>query len=88
MIDRFRVWVRPSDDEFSVCVEGMENARWLVDQLGRSFVFRTAQPIYQESSSTLCSFQVPCNAQLPFAKFQKLLVALPQVTLLRVASVN
>ena len=81
-MDTFRVWVRPSDYEFVVCVDGMENAHCLIDQLGHSFVFRSAQPIYQELSSTLCSFQVPCNAQLPFFKFKKLLAAMPQVTLL------
>jgi hypothetical protein len=63
----------------------MENAHWLIDQLGRSFVFRSAQPIYQEQSSTLCSFQVPRHAQLPFSKFKKLLAAIPQVTLLCLA---
>ena len=52
------------------------------------FVFRSAQPIYQEQNSTLCSFQVPCNAQLPFSKFQKLLAAMPEVTLLRLAAVG
>jgi hypothetical protein len=66
----------------------MENARWLIDQLGRSFVFRSAQPIYQEQSSTLCSFQVPCHEQLPYSKLQKILAAMPQVTLLRVAAAN
>jgi hypothetical protein len=87
-MDTFRVWVRPSDYEFLVCVDGMENAHWLIDQLGRSFVFRSAQPIYQEQSSTLCSFQVPCNAQLPFSKFKKMLAAMPQVTLLSVAALG
>jgi hypothetical protein len=87
-MDTFQVWVRPSDYEFLVCVDGIENARWLIDQLGRSFVFRSAQPIYQEQSSTLCSFQVPRHAQLPFSKFKKLLGEIPQVTMLRVAAVN
>ena len=81
-MDNFRVWIRPSDYEFIVCVEGLENAHWLIDQLGRSFVFRSAQPIYQEQSSTLCSFQVPCHPQLSFLAFKKLLVAMPQVTLI------
>ena len=87
-MDTFRVWVRPSDYEFLVCVDGIVNAHWLIDQLGRWFVFRSAQPIFQEQSSTLCSFQVPCNAQLPYSKFQKLLAAMPEVTLLRLAAVS
>lgn len=88
MKSAFRVWIRPSDYEFSVCVDGMENARWLIEKLGHAFVFRSAQPIYQESNSTLCSFQVPCNAQLSFSKFQNLLAAMPQVTLLRAAAAD
>jgi hypothetical protein len=85
-MDAFRVWVRPSDYEFLVCVDGVENAHWLIDQLGRSFVFRSAQPIYQEHTSRLCSFQVPRHAQLSFASFTKLLVAMPPVMLLRVST--
>lgn len=87
-MDRFRVWVRPLDYEFLVCVDGIENARWLIDRMGRSFVFHSAQPIYQEQSSTLCSFQVPCNAQLPFSKLKKLLAEIPQVKMLPVEGVN
>ena len=87
-MDAFRVWVRPLDYEFLVCVDGVENARWLLDQLGRSFVFRSAQPIYDEVGSTLCTFQVPCGPMLPFSKLRKLLAAIPEVTLLRVATAN
>lgn len=87
-MDRFRVWVQPCDYEFLVCVDGMQNAQWLIDQLGWSFVFRSARPIYREESSSLCSFQIPCHAQLPFAKFKKLLTAMPQVRLLCLSVVN
>lgn len=82
----FRVWVRPLDYEYLICVDGMENARWLVDQLGRSFVFRSAQPISQDSGSTLCTFQVPCGPLLSLARLNKLLAEIPEVTLLRVAA--
>jgi hypothetical protein len=82
----FRVWVRPSDYGFLICVDGVDNAHWLIDQLGRSFVFCSAQPIYCEHASTLCSFQVPCHAQLPLSTLQRLLAAMPQVTLLRAAA--
>jgi hypothetical protein len=77
----FRVWVRALDYEYLVCVDGEANARWLLDQLAGSFIFRSAQPIFTEDASTLCTFQVPCNALLPFARFQRLLAAIPQVTL-------
>lgn len=82
-MEAFRVWVRPQDYEFLVCVDGLENARWLLDQLAGSFVFRSAQPISQANESSLCVFQVPCNPLLPFTRLQKLLAAIPEVTLLR-----
>jgi len=88
MTKAFRVWLRPLDYGYLVCVDGMENARWLLDQLAGSFVFRSAQPIYQEESSTLCTFQVPSGPLLTFSKFQKLLTAIPEVTLLRVAAAS
>jgi hypothetical protein len=82
----FRVWVRPLDYEYLICVDGLENARWLLDQLGRSFVFRSAQPISQETNSALCTFQVPCGPLLSLTKLQRLLGDIPEVTLLRVAA--
>ncbi|HEY2414043.1 MAG TPA: hypothetical protein VGI40_17485 [Pirellulaceae bacterium] len=81
----FRVWVRPLDYEYLVCVDGVENARWLLDQLAASFIFRSAQPISQENDSTLCTFQVPSSSQLPLSRMQKVLTAIPEVTLLRAA---
>jgi hypothetical protein len=86
MMEAFRVWVRPLDYEYLVYVDGAANARWLLDQLGRSFVFRSAQPISEEKGSSLCTFQVPCGPQLPFAKLRQLLTAIPEVTLLKVAT--
>jgi hypothetical protein len=84
-MNAFRVWVRPLDYEYLVCVDGLENARWLLEQLARSFVFRSAESINQELSSALCTFQVPCNGMLTFSAFQKLLIAIPEVTLLKAA---
>ena len=80
-MDTFRVWVRPLDYEYLVCVDGFQNARWLVDQLGRSFVFRSSQPISQDSDSALCTFQLPCNASLPYSVLHRLLASIPRVTL-------
>jgi hypothetical protein len=86
-MDAFRVWINPQDYEFLVCVDGVENARWLLDQLAGSFVFRSAQPINQSKGSTLCTFQVPCNPLLTFSRFQKLLTAIPEVTFSKLAAV-
>jgi hypothetical protein len=87
-MNAFRVWVRPQDYEYLICVDGFDNARWLVDQLGRSFVFRSSQPISQESRSALCTFQVPCGPMLTLTKLYRLLSDIPEVTLLKVATAN
>jgi hypothetical protein len=84
MMNAFRVWVQPLDFEFLVSVDGEDNARWLLDQLAGLFIFSSAKPIQSVDSSSLCTFQVPCNALLPFGRFQRLLTAIPQVTLLPV----
>jgi hypothetical protein len=86
-MDAFRVWVRPLDYEYLVCVEGETNARWLLEQLAGSFIFRSARPILMEDSSTLCTFQVPCNALLPYSRFRSVLAGIPEVTLLSSADV-
>jgi hypothetical protein len=39
-------------------------------------------PIRTDESSALCTFQVPCNALLPYNRLQKLLSAIPEVMLL------
>ncbi len=85
-MNAFRVWIRPQDYDFLICVDGFENARWLVDQLGGAFVFRSAQPISQDSKSALCTFQVPCGPLLSLTKLQRLLGGIPEVILLRVAA--
>lgn len=87
-MNAFRVWVRPLDYEFLVCVDGVANANWLLERLGRSFVFRSSQPISQDANSALCTFQVPCGPLLSLAKLQKLLTEIPEVTLLRIAAAN
>lgn len=81
----FRVWIQPDDYGYLMLVDGEVNASWLLDQLGRSFVFRSARPIAHAMNSTLCTFQIPRTALLPLKKLQKLLTDMPEVTLLRVA---
>jgi hypothetical protein len=81
MRDAFRVSVGQLDYEYLVCVDGLANARWLLDRLADSFIFPSAKPIYQEQGSTLCSFQVPRSSLLRFSTFQAMLAAIPEVTL-------
>lgn len=85
-MEAFRVWATPLDYEYLVCVDGMDNARWLLAELAGSFVFCTAQPIHHNEGSSLCTFQVPRDSMLPFSKLQKLLRAIPEVKLLRIAA--
>ncbi len=80
-MEAFRVWVQPMDHEYRVSVDGFENAHWLLDRLGRAFVFKSAVPLDEDGQSSLCTFQVPYNSRLPFAMFRKLLVAMPEVGL-------
>jgi hypothetical protein len=79
------VWVQPTEYGHVFLVDGVENARWLLDRLGRSFVFRSAEPISQDGDSSLCKFQVPGGPFVSSGGLQKLLAGMPEVTLLRVA---
>ena len=80
-MQRFRVWVRPMDYEYRVSVDGRSNADWLLEELGRAFVFKSATPLESESAQGICSFQVPFASLLPFSLFRKLLASIPEVTL-------
>ncbi len=84
-MNAFRVWITPLDYEYLICVDGLDNARWLLTALTKSFVFASAQPVGHDERSALCTFQVPRNS-LPFSKLKKLLRAMPEVTLLRIAA--
>lgn len=81
----FRVWVRPGEYGCVVSVDGIENARWLLDKLGRSFVFCSAMPIIGGHNTSLCTFQVSHGPYSTARQLDKLLAALPEVTLLHVA---
>ena len=65
----FRVWVRPSDYEFLVCVDGMANAHWLIDQLGAGSCsgVRSRFTRNRARHSARSKFQ---TMRLPFSKFQ------------------
>ena len=80
-MESFRVWVQPMDYEYRVSVEGADNASWLINELSRSFIFKSALPMANDYQTLLCSFQVPYNALLPFAVFRRVLSAIPCVRL-------
>lgn len=77
----FRVWVRPGDYDYRVSVDGAANAVWLLNELRRSFIFKSAMPLDRRAADGICSFQVPYTSLLPFALFRRLLSAIPEVTL-------
>jgi hypothetical protein len=80
-MESFRVWVQPLDYEYRVSVEGLANASWLINELSRSFIFKSALPMTNDRRTALCSFQVPYNSLLPFAVFRRILAAMPCVQL-------
>lgn len=80
-MDSFRVWVQPMDYEYRVSVEGVANAGWLINELSRSFIFKSALPLAKDRQNAVCSFQVPYNALLPFTVFRRILAAMPCVQL-------
>jgi len=58
----FSVWLGTLGDAFRVRVDGVGNAQWLLDRLGRSFLFKTSDPMNEEEGSSCCSF---CLAHSP-----------------------
>ena len=80
-MNAFRVWVRPLGDAYRVRVDGAENARWLLDRLSQSFVFKSSDSVSEERGSPFCSFQVPCQSRLSRSAFERLLAAIPEVEL-------
>lgn len=81
-MNKFHVWLRPLGDMCRVRVDGMENAKWLLDQLSRSFIFKTSEPFGVTAGSTVCSFAVPYNTSLSRSKFERTLAAIPELTLM------
>ncbi len=78
----FRVWVRALGDACRVRVDGVENARWLLGRLSKSFVFKSCEPIGEERDSSFCTFRVPYNSRLSRSTFEKLLNAIPELVLM------
>lgn len=80
-MESFRVWVQPLDYEYRVSVEGAANAAWLVNELSRAFIFKSALPTANDQRTSLHSFRVPFNSLLPITAFRKILSAMPCVRL-------
>jgi len=76
----FQVWIRPMVSACRVRVHGMRNARWLLNRLSDSFVFKTSDPLDDDPATACSSFQVQYNSQMSGPKFAKLLAAIPEVS--------
>ena len=81
-MNAFRGWLRPLGNVFRVRVDGPGNAQWLLDRLGRSFVFKTADPVNEDRGSSCCTFHLAYNSQMSRRGFEKLLAAIPEVNLM------
>ena len=81
-MNTFPVWLRPLGSAWRVRVDGTRNARWLLDRLGRSFVFKTSDPMTEEEGSSCCTFRVAHNSQMSRRGFERLLGAIPEVILM------
>ena len=79
----FRVWIRSSQNNCRLRVDGIRNAHWLLDRLGHSFVFKTAAPMDEEEGSMCYSFRVAYSSHISNRGLVRLLAAIPEVTLMR-----
>jgi hypothetical protein len=79
----FHVWIRPlSSSACRVRVDGMRNARWLLNRLSESFVFKNSEPLDDDMVTACSSFQVQYSSQMSGPKFAKLLAGIPEVCLM------
>ena len=81
-MNTFRVWIRPLGNDCRVRVDGMQNARWLLDRLSQSFVFKSSESIIDDEASSCSTFRVPYSSQNPRSRFEKMLAAIPGVKLM------
>ncbi len=77
----FRVWIHPLGNDCQLRVDGMQNARWLLTRLGRSFIFKSAEPINDDQGSSSCVFRIRCTTQMSRPTLEKVLAAIPEVEL-------
>lgn len=81
-MNSLHVWIRPLGSTCRVRIEGIKNAQWLLELLGRYFVFKTAEPINEEAGSSYCTFCVAYSSQMSRRGLEKLLIKIPEVVLM------
>ena len=55
-MNAIHVWLRPLGESCRVHVNGMGNAKWLLERLSQSFFFKTSQPFVKTAESSVCSW--------------------------------
>lgn len=78
----FRVWIRPLAGTCRLRVDGLQNARWLLNRLSQSFIFKSAEPLYDDSGSGCVDFALQFSSLMPRGKCERVLASIPEVTLL------
>jgi hypothetical protein len=81
-MNTFRVWIRPLGTVCRVRVEGVGNTEWLLDRLSESFVFKTSEPLTDVNGTSQRTFRVAYRPQMSRRTFEKLLAAIPEVSLM------
>ena len=81
-MQEIEVWLRHQGDFCRVGVNGIENAKWLLNRLSQSFIFRTTEPLGESLGTSICSFRIPYNPPLSRSRFERLMAAMPGVKLM------
>ena len=79
IVNRFRVGLRDLGFHCRVRVDGLANTQWLLQRLSQSFVFKTSQPVCEESGSSCCTFHVAYAFQMSSQSLGRILAGMPEV---------
>ena len=82
----FPVWVHSNGIVCQVRVEGFKNVHWLLERLSRVFIFKTSEAVHEGWGSSSFTFSVIHSFQMTQPKFERLLRAIPEVRLTRIAA--
>jgi len=78
-MSKFRVWLRPSGDDFKVRVDGKENCRWLRDRLMQKG-FLSTDPVEVKGTEQFV-FHAEFPPQVSADKLQQCVISMPEVEL-------
>jgi hypothetical protein len=81
-MNRFRVWLRPLNSGCKVRVDGIKNARWLLNRLSQSFIFKSSEAMNEDEFFPACVFAIQYGSQMCHSVFIKLLSGMSEVDLM------